>query len=146
MHGTGNKPVREVLKRAGFDDVTVVSSQEHPDGHFPTCPYPNPEIRQAFEEALKLAENKKADLLLATDPDCDRVGIAVNTGDGYKLMSGNEVGVLLTEYVLSSMKAAGTLPKNPVIVKSFVTTSLVDRVAESYGCEVQIYRRDRNRA
>ena len=137
LNGTGNKPVREVLKRAGFDDVTVVPSQEHPDGHFPTCPYPNPEIRQAFEEALKLAENKKADLLLATDPDCDRVGIAVNTGDGYKLMSGNEVGVLLTEYVLSSMKAAGTLPKNPVIVKSFVTTSLVDRVAESYGCEVR---------
>lgn len=137
LNGTGNKPVREVLKRAGFDDVTVVPSQEHPDGHFPTCPYPNPEIRQAFEEALKLAENKKADLLLATDPDCDRVGIAVNTGDGYKLMSGNEVGVLLTEYVLSSMKAAGTLPKAPVIVKSFVTTSLVDRVAESYGCEVR---------
>ena len=136
LNGTGNKPVREVLKRAGFDDVTVVPSQENPDGHFPTCPYPNPEIRQAFEEALKLAEGKNVDLLLATDPDCDRVGIAVNTGDDYRLMSGNEVGVLLTEYILSSMKEAGTLPKDPVIVKSFVTTSLVDRVAESYGCAI----------
>lgn len=136
LNGTGNKPVREVLRRAGFDDVTVVPSQENPDGHFPTCPYPNPEIRQAFEEALKLAEGKNVDLLLATDPDCDRVGIAVNTGDDYRLMSGNEVGVLLTEYILSSMKEAGTLPKDPVIVKSFVTTSLVDRVAESYGCAI----------
>ena len=136
LNGTGNKPVREVLKRAGFDDVTVVPSQENPDGHFPTCPYPNPEIRQAFEEALKLAEGKNVNLLLATDPDCDRVGIAVNTGDDYRLMSGNEVGVLLTEYMLSSMKEAGTLPKDPVIVKSFVTTSLVDRVAESYGCAI----------
>ena len=136
LNGTGNKPVREVLKRAGFDDVTVVPSQEKPDGHFPTCPYPNPEIRQAFEEALKLAEGKNVDLLLATDPDCDRVGIAVNNGDDYRLMSGNEVGVLLTEYILSSMKEAGTLPKDPVIVKSFVTTSLVDRVAESYGCAI----------
>lgn len=136
LNGTGNKPVREVLKRAGFGDVTVVPSQENPDGNFPTCPYPNPEIRQAFEEALKLAADKGADLLLATDPDCDRVGIAVNDGGEYKLMSGNEVGVLLTEYVLSSMKEAGTLPENPAIAKSFVTTPLVTRVAESYGCEV----------
>ena len=144
LNGTGNKPVREVLKRAGFDDVTVVPSQENPDGHFPTCPYPNPEIRQAFEEALKLAEGKNVDLLLATDPDCDRVGIAVNTGDDYRLMSGNEVGVLLTEYILSSMKEAGTLPKDPVIVKSFVTTSLVDRVAESYGYLSGLHARDKD--
>ena len=136
LNGTGNKPVREVLSRAGFDDVTVVPSQENPDGNFPTCPYPNPEIRQAFEEALKLAQGTDADLLLATDPDCDRVGIAVKDGGDYKLMSGNEVGVLLTEYVLSSMKAAGTLPDRPVITKSFVTTPLVARVAADYGCEV----------
>lgn len=136
LNGTGNKPVREVLKRAGFADVEVVPSQEKPDGHFPTCPYPNPEIRQAFEEALKIAQGKEVDLLLATDPDCDRVGIAVNTGSDYRLMSGNEVGVLFTEYILSSMKENGTLPKNPVIVKSFVTTSLVDRVAQNYGCEI----------
>ncbi len=136
LNGTGNIPVREVLKRAGFGDVTVVPSQEKPDGNFPTCPYPNPEIRQAFEEALKLTADKDADLLLATDPDCDRVGIAVNDGGEFKLMSGNEVGVLLTEYVLSSMKEAGTLPENPAIAKSFVTTPLVTRVAESYGCQV----------
>ncbi len=136
LNGTGNKPVREVLCRAGFDSVEVVPSQENPDGHFPTCPYPNPEIRQAFEEALKIAEGRDVDLLLATDPDCDRVGIAVNTGSDYRLMSGNEVGVLFTEYILSSMKEKGTLPKNPVIVKSFVTTSLVDAVAASYGCEI----------
>lgn len=136
LNGTGNKPVREVLCRAGFDSVEVVPSQENPDGHFPTCPYPNPEIRQAFEEALKIAEGRDVDLLLATDPDCDRVGIAVNTGSDYRLMSGNEVGVLFTEYILSSMKEKGTLPKNPVIVKSFVTTSLVDVVAASYGCEI----------
>ena len=136
LHGTGNKPVRRVLKKLGVKELEVVKTQEKPDGTFTTCPYPNPEIRQAFEEALKLAEGKNVDLLLATDPDCDRVGIAVNTGDDYKLMSGNEVGVLLTEYILSSMKEAGTLPKDPVIVKSFVTTSLVDRVAESYGCAI----------
>lgn len=136
LNGTGNKPVREVLCRAGFDSVEVVPSQENPDGHFQTCPYPNPEIRQAFEEALKIAEGRDVDLLLATDPDCDRVGIAVNTGSDYRLMSGNEVGVLFTEYILSSMKEKGTLPKNPVIVKSFVTTSLVDAVAASYGCEI----------
>lgn len=136
LNGTGNKPVREVLHRAGFDSVEVVPSQENPDGHFPTCPYPNPEIRQAFEEALKIAKGRDVDLLLATDPDCDRVGIAVNTGSDYRLMSGNEVGVLFTEYILSSMKEKGTLPKNPVIVKSFVTTSLVDTVAANYGCEI----------
>ncbi len=136
LNGTGNKPVREVLHRAGFDSVEVVPSQENPDGHFPTCPYPNPEIRQAFEEALKIANGRDVDLLLATDPDCDRVGIAVNTGSDYRLMSGNEVGVLFTEYILSSMKEKGTLPKKPVIVKSFVTTSLVDRVAANYGCEI----------
>lgn len=136
LNGTGNKPVREVLKRAGFDNVRVVPAQEMPDGNFPTCPYPNPEIRQAFEEALKLAEQYGADLLLATDPDCDRVGIAVNVNNEYKLMSGNEVGVLLAEYLLSSLKEQGKLPENPVITKSFVTTPLVERVAADYGCEV----------
>ena len=136
LNGTGNKPVREVLKRAGFEDVRVVPSQEMPDGNFPTCPYPNPEIHQAFEEALKLAQEYGADLLLATDPDCDRVGIAVNVDNEYKLMSGNEVGVLLAEYLLSSLKEQGKLPKHPVITKSFVTTPLVERVAADYDCEV----------
>ena len=136
LNGTGNKPVREVLKRAGFDDVTVVPSQENPDGHFPTCPYPNPEIRQAFEEALKLAEGKNVDLLLATDPDCDRVGIAVKCKDGsYELLSGNEVGVLLLDYICAGRIEQGTMPKNPVMCKSIVSTPLADKVAEHYGVE-----------
>ena len=136
LNGTGNKPVREVLRRAGFDDVTVVPSQENPDGHFPTCPYPNPEIRQAFEEALKLAEGKNVDLLLATDPDCDRVGIAVKCKDGsYELLSGNEVGVLLLDYICAGRIEQGTMPKNPVMCKSIVSTPLADKVAEHYGVE-----------
>lgn len=135
LNGTGNKPVRHALKLLGIEDVKVVPEQELPDGNFPTCPYPNPEIRQAFECALKMAEGEKADLLLATDPDCDRMGIAVLDGDEYKLMTGNEVGALFTEYVLSQHKEKGTMPTDPVVIKSFVTTSLVDRIAENYGAK-----------
>ena len=135
LNGTGNKPVRRALKLLGIEDVLVVPEQELPDGNFPTCPYPNPEIRQAFECALKMAETEKADLLLATDPDCDRMGIAVRDGDEYKLMTGNEVGALFTEYVLSQHKEKGTMPADPVVIKSFVTTSLVDRIAENYGAK-----------
>ena len=135
LNGTGNKPVRHALKLLGIEDVLVVPEQELPDGNFPTCPYPNPEIRQAFECALKMAETEKADLLLATDPDCDRMGIAVRDGDEYKLMTGNEVGALFTEYVLSQHKEKGTMPADPVVIKSFVTTSLVDRIAENYGAK-----------
>lgn len=135
LNGTGNKPVRHALKLLGIEDVKVVPEQELPDGNFPTCPYPNPEIRQAFECALKMAEGEKADLLLATDPDCDRMGIAVLDGDEYKLMTGNEVGALFTEYVLSQHQEKGTMPANPVVIKSFVTTSLVDRIAENYGAK-----------
>ncbi len=137
LNGTGNKPVRRVLSDIGIKDVTVVKEQENPDGKFPTCPYPNPEIRQVFELALNLAKENGADLLLATDPDCDRVGIAVKTNDGYKLMTGNEVGVLLCEYLLSRRKELGILPENPVVVKSFVTTDLVDAVAAKYGATVK---------
>lgn len=137
LNGTGNIPVRRVLSDIGIKDVRVVKEQENPDGNFPTCPYPNPEIRQVFECGLKMAEEESCDLLLATDPDCDRVGIAVNTGDGYKLMTGNEVGVLLSEYLLSRRKELGILPENPVVVKSFVTTSLVDAVAKKYGATVK---------
>lgn len=136
LNGAGNKPVREVLRRIGLKDVSVVPEQEKPDGNFPTCPYPNPEIRQAFEYALKMTEKEKADLLLATDPDCDRVGIAALDKGEYKLLSGNEVGALLTEYILSSKTAQGTMPKNPIVVKSFVTTPLVTEIASKYGCEV----------
>lgn len=137
LNGTGNKPVREILRRIGQTDVAVVPEQELPDGNFPTCPFPNPEIREAFTCALKLAEQQGADLLLATDPDCDRVGIAVRDGDEYTLMSGNEVGVLLTEYILSCRQKNGTLPKAPVVIKSFVTTELVSKVANKYGGETE---------
>lgn len=136
LNGTGNKPVREALRRIGVSSVTVVPEQEQPDGRFPTAPYPNPEIREAFGCALRLAESVKPDLLLATDPDCDRVGIAVRSGDDYTLMTGNEVGCLLLNYILSCRAAKGDLPENPVVVKTIVTTDLVARIAEKYGCEV----------
>lgn len=133
--GAGNRFVRETLDRAGVKNVTVVREQKKPDGNFPGCPYPNPEIRDAFSLALKLADEVKPDLLLATDPDSDRVGIAVRKDDDYVLMSGNEVGALLVDYILSSRKAKGTLPENPIVIKSIVTGDLGARIAESYGCE-----------
>ena len=136
LNGTGNKHVREMLRRVGIAEVRVVPEQELPDGNFPTCPYPNPEIRQVFECGLAMTKDFPADLLLATDPDCDRVGIAVKTGDGYELMTGNEVGVLLTEYLLSRRKELGILPKDPVIIKTFVTTDLVTAVANTYGASI----------
>ncbi|MBQ8684508.1 MAG: phospho-sugar mutase [Clostridia bacterium] len=137
LNGTGNVPVREILRRVGVQQVTVVPEQELPDGNFPTAPYPNPEIRQAFACALTLAEGNPADLLLATDPDCDRVGIAVWDGQDYTLMSGNQVGCLLLDYILSCRTAAGTLPENPVVVKTIVTTNLVKAIAAKYGCELR---------
>ena len=136
LNGTGRVPVQEIMKRIGFSDVRVVPEQEMPDGNFPTCPYPNPEIREAFTLALAMAEKDPADLLLATDPDADRVGIAVRDGDDYRLLTGNEVGVLLANYLLSGRKAAGTLPEKPLVIKSFVTTDLVKAVAADYGAEV----------
>ncbi|MBR0485534.1 MAG: phospho-sugar mutase [Oscillospiraceae bacterium] len=136
LNGTGNKPVREILSRIGIKDVTVVKEQENPDGHFPTCPYPNPEIREALELGLKYCDEVKPDLLLATDPDADRVGIAVPDGDDYALFSGNEVGAMLLEYICSQRKENGTLPKNPICVKTIVTTDLVKAIAKEYGVEV----------
>ena len=136
LNGTGNIPVRTVLSRAGFKDVTVVPEQENPDGKFPTCPYPNPEIKQVFECAIAMTKEEKADLLLATDPDCDRVGIAVLVDGEYVLLSGNDVGVLLTEYMFSARKEKGTLPEKPEMTKSFVSTPLVNKVAAKYGCDV----------
>lgn len=136
LNGTGNIPVRTVLSRAGFKDVTVVPEQENPDGKFPTCPYPNPEIKQVFECAIAMTKEEKADLLLATDPDCDRVGIAVLVDGEYVLLSGNDVGVLLTEYMFSARKEKDTLPEKPEMTKSFVSTPLVNKVAAKYGCDV----------
>ncbi len=137
LHGSGNKPVRAILSKIGATNVTVVPEQELPNGNFPTAPYPNPEIRQAFECALKLAETVKPDLLLATDPDADRVGIAVPNGDEYRLFTGNEVGALLLEYILKCRKANGTLPENPVAVKTIVTSDVCLKIAEDYGCELR---------
>ena len=120
LHGSGNKPVRSILKKIGVKNVTVVKEQELPDGNFPTAPYPNPEIKQAFECALELSKTNKADLLLATDPDCDRVGIAVAHNNEFKLLTGNDVGVLLLNYILERKTANGTLPKNSIAVKTIV--------------------------
>lgn len=136
LNGAGNKPVRTILSRMGIEKVTVVPSQENPDGNFPTCPYPNPEVREALAEGLKLCETAKADLLLATDPDSDRVGIAVQCGEEYKLLTGNEVGALLTDYILAGRKEKGTLPENPIVIKTIVTTGLIDRIAAQYGAQV----------
>ena len=137
LHGTGNKPVRNILKRIGVTNVTIVSEQELPDGNFPTAPYPNPEIRQAFECALKLADTVKPDILLATDPDADRVGIAVNYEGEYRLFSGNDVGALLLNYILERRTANGTLPKNPVAVKTIVTTEICRKITENFSCELK---------
>ncbi len=136
LNGTGNKPVREILKRIGINDVTVVKEQENPDGNFTTCPYPNPEIREALEVGLRYCNEVKPDLLLATDPDCDRVGIAVPDGDGYALFSGNEVGAMLLEYIASQRIEKGTMPENPIAVKTIVTTDIVNSIGKEYGVEI----------
>lgn len=136
LNGTGNKPVRHILKKIGVENLRIVLSQEQPDGTFPTCPFPNPEIKQVFEEGMKMARDFPADILLATDPDCDRVGIAVLDNGEYKLMSGNEVGCMLTQYILSRLKEQGRLPEKPVVVKTIVTTELVRAIANDYNCEM----------
>lgn len=135
LNGTGNKPVREILDRIGVKNVYVVPEQEYPDGNFPTCPFPNPEIKQVFELGLEMNKTIKADLLLATDPDCDRVGIAVPDDKGEPvLLSGNEVGAMLLNYILSERKAKGTLPESAIAVKSFVSTDLAEVIAKKYNC------------
>lgn len=136
LNGAGNMCVRAILDRIGVKDVVPVKEQEMPDGNFPTCPYPNPEIREALQKGLDLCETEKPDLLLATDPDCDRVGIAVPHDGGYLLLTGNEVGVLLTDYIASSRIELGTMPQNPIVVKTIVTTAMIDRLAKTYGFEV----------
>ena len=136
LHGTGNIPVRRVLKELGFAHVSVVPEQENPDGNFTTCPYPNPEFKEALQKGLELCAKEKPDLLLATDPDCDRVGIAVPDGDDYALFSGNETGCLLLDYVARERTALGTMPKNPVAVKTIVTTDLTRAIAKKYGIEL----------
>ncbi len=136
LNGSGNVPVRHVLADIGITDITVVPEQAFPDGKFPTCPYPTPAIRETLELGLALAQKTGADLMLATDPDADRVGIAVRDAQGgYQLLSGNEVGVLLLDYICKARMENGTMPKDPVAVKSIVSTCLADEVAKHYGVE-----------
>ncbi len=138
LNGTGLVPVTRVLRDIGISDLTIVPEQEYPNGYFTTAPYPNPEIRQALEKGLELAKEEEADLMLATDPDADRVGIAMRCADGtYELVTGNEMGVLLLDYICAGRIEKGTMPKNPVAVMSIVSTPLAVRVAEHYGVELR---------
>lgn len=138
LNGTGNKLVRRVLDEIGVKKVSIVKEQEMPDGNFTTCPYPNPEIKEALQLGLEMCEKEQPDLLLATDPDADRVGIAVKDYDGsYRLLTGNETGAMLTEYILRSRTETGTLPKNPIIVKTIVTTKLINAICNKYGAELK---------
>ena len=138
LNGSGLVPVMRILKDIGISDITIVPEQQYPDGNFPTCPYPNPEIFEALRLGLELAEKEGADLMLATDPDADRVGIAMKCPDGtYELVSGNEVGVLLLDYICAARIEKGTMPEKAVAVKSIVSTPLADAVAEHYGVELR---------
>ena len=138
LNGSGLVPVMRILKDIGIDDITIVPEQQYPDGNFPTCPYPNPEIFEALRLGLELAKKSGADLMLATDPDADRVGIAIKCPDGsYELVSGNEVGVLLLDYICAGRIENGTMPQRAVAVKSIVSTPLADAVAANYGVELR---------
>lgn len=137
LNGTGNKPIRDILKLIGVKDVVVVPEQENPDGNFPTCPFPNPEIKEALALGIELSKKEKPDLLLASDPDADRMGIAVPDGKGeFVLFSGNEVGALLLEYICKERTALGTMPKDPITIKTIVTTDIIKKIADEYGVEM----------
>lgn len=138
LNGSGLVPVTRILKDIGITDITIVPEQQYPDGNFPTCPYPNPEIFEALRLGLELAKKTDADLMLATDPDADRVGIAMKCPDGsYELVSGNEVGVLLLDYICAGRIEKNTMPDKAVAVKSIVSTPLADAVAENYSVELR---------
>ncbi len=137
LNGSGLECVSKILSRIGVKDVTVVPEQEEPDGHFPTCPYPNPEEREAMRLGLALSEKLRPDLLLGTDPDCDRMGAAVPEGDGYRLLTGNEMGVLLLDYICRRRIELGSMPENPVAVTTIVSTDMADSVAAEYGVELR---------
>ena len=137
LNGTGRRCVLAILDRIGVKDVTVVPEQEFPDGNFPTCPFPNPEIREALQKGIELCQKVKPDLLLATDPDCDRCGIAVEQDGEYVLLSGNEVGVLLLDFIARKRIENGTMPKNPVAVSTIVSTDMTKSVAKEYGIELR---------
>lgn len=137
LNGAGLECVTKILNRIGITDVTVVPEQEKPDGHFPTCPYPNPEIREAMEAGLSLCRRVRPDLLLGTDPDCDRMGVAVPEGEDYRLITGNEMGVLLLDYICRKRLENGTMPEHPVAVTTIVSTDMADAVAAEYGVELR---------
>ena len=138
LNGSGLECVKKLLAKMGVTELTVVPSQEAPDGRFPTCPYPNPEIREAMEEGLRLCGEVKPDLLIGTDPDCDRMGAAVPDGrGGYRLITGNEMGVLLLDYLCRTRIARNTMPPNPVAVTTIVSTDMAAPVAQSYGVELR---------
>ncbi len=138
LNGTGNKLVRKVLADIGVEKVSIVKEQELPDGNFTTCPSPNPEMKEALKLGLELCEKEQPDLLLATDPDADRVGIAVKDYDGsYRLLTGNETGAMLTEFILRSRTEAGTLPVDPIIVKTIVTTKLINAICNKYNAQLK---------
>ena len=138
LNGSGLECVWKLLGKMGVTALTVVPSQEAPDGRFPTCPYPNPEIREAMEEGLGLCDEVHPDLLIGTDPDCDRMGAAVPDGKGgYRLITGNEMGVLLLDYLCRTRMARGTMPENPVAVTTIVSTDMAVPVAEAYGVELR---------
>ena len=136
LHGTGLKPVTRILKESGYTDVIVVKEQEQPEGNFTTCPYPNPEIKEAMAVGIEYAERYNADLLIATDPDCDRVGIAVKGENGHVLLSGNQVGVLLLDYICSQRTKHNKMPSEPVMVKTIVTTDMAVQIAKHYKVNV----------
>lgn len=136
LNGTGLKPVTRILQENGFTNIVVVSEQEQPDGNFPTCSYPNPEMREAMELGLRYCEKANADIFLATDPDCDRCGIAVKGISGYQLLTGNEVGLLLLDFICSQRQKHGKMPDNPVFVKTIVTTDLAEKIAMHYGVQI----------
>ena len=138
LNGSGLEPVKLLLSRMGVTQVTVVPEQEKPDGNFPTCPYPNPEIREAMETGLKLCDTVHPDLMIGTDPDCDRMGAAVPDGKGgYRLITGNEMGVLLFDYICRTRIANGTMPKDPVAVTTIVSTDMATPIAKKYGVELR---------
>ena len=138
LNGTGLECVKKLLKKLGVTHVTVVPEQEKPDGDFPTCPYPNPEIREAMQKGLELCDKVRPDLLLGTDPDCDRCGTAVPDGKGgYRLISGNEMGIILLDYICRTRLAQGTMPADPVAVTTIVSTDMAAPVAKKYGVELR---------
>ncbi len=137
LNGAGYRIVPETLHRAGLKELTVVAEQEYPDGNFPTCPYPNPEKTETLMLAMKLASEKHADIIIANDPDCDRLGVAAWDGKEYRRLSGNEVGVLLADFVLTELQKANSLPIKPVLVKTIVTTPMLDALAKQFGAEVR---------